>query len=134
RSDLELLISARGAEREGRPLGADETAARQAYAAAVQRHGRGAGVGLQGTSPSTLTIKQAIIRVLAEPLSADDLSLASKAYQAAEQGVELSADEGAALQTYTASLLRLCQQAGFASIAEFEQFDSSTEIAEGLVR
>jgi hypothetical protein len=134
RAQLEALISAGGAEREGRPLSVSEMAARQAYAETVQRHGRGLGLGLAAAPLGAPILRQAIIMVLVQQLSSEEFDLVRDAYQAAAQGGELSAAEYAALQAYTATLQRLCQQAGFASMAEMEPSGSGTEIAGGFRR
>jgi hypothetical protein len=128
---LESLISAGGAEREGRPLSASETAVWQAYTAAVQRHGRAPGLGLSDAPLAAPILRQAIIMVVFDHLSSEEFDLVSNAYHIAAEGGELSAAQSAAVQACTATLQRLCQQAGFASMAELEPSGSGTEMTAG---
>ncbi len=129
--DVELLISAYGADRVGRKLTERESAARRAYASALARECQGAGLAWSGgldCTPNIATIQHAILMVLAHRISREDLE---SARLAAQQGRPPTERELAAAHACGSLLQRLCRQAGFGSRAEFESFRTRPERRQG---
>ena len=129
--DLELLISAFGADREGRTLSESELAARQAYKEAVERECQWARVRPPHGYEHKIDINNAIIFALALRTSPQDLQLARTAVVGAQQGRAPNEHEEAAFREFMSEHDRLRQLARFDSVEEFERFCSQTEFSTG---
>ena len=110
--ELEGVIGAFGAEREGRDLSADESAAKQSYTEALTRECRLAGYASSGGFKDAFHIPGAIIMALAGQMSDSELSVAIRAKEALQEGRTPSPEESAALQTWDAQWARLTLLAG----------------------
>lgn len=109
--ELERLISAHGAEREGRELSGEESAAKQAYTQALTRECRWAGYPSIAGFEGALDIREAIGRVVR--VSDEELGLAIRAMEARQEGRTAAQDESVALQKWHAEWIRLLRLAGF---------------------
>lgn len=110
--EMELLILASVADREGRALTELEWAARQAYRLALLQEcvvaGRRPTEGLE--APSAL--HQILVSAHLGRLSREDLVLVSSGLQAQQEGRPVSTSEAAALQTFQCEWERLIEMAG----------------------
>jgi hypothetical protein len=118
--EVELLISAFGAERAGHELTECESAARHAYTQALRREYQSARLLPATRFEHCSYIPHAILITVARRCSLERLELARSAWCATEQGGQPSEQESAALQMYVSEMERLCHLAGFESTAEFE--------------
>lgn len=116
---VELLVAAFGADRVGRPLTELEVSARRAYAEALERECRWAGLPATAGSGLTFDLHHATIRLLAHRLLPEGLQLCLSGATAAQEGRAPSEREAAAIQAYHSEMERLSQLAGFDSLAEF---------------
>jgi len=124
RPELEQLISAHGAEREGRDLSEAESAAKQAYTQALTGECRRAGYPSIKGFEGALDIREAFPCVLR--VSDKELQLTKGALIAAQEGRTATQDESAALQKCNAEWIRLLRLAGFpASAGDDVQEDSA---------
>lgn len=129
--DSEVLISAYGAYRGGRPLTERESAVRQAYTKTLRREYQSARVHSTTSFERTLDIGKAIIQVMAFRMTSEQLQLVCDGILAAQEGGVLTDQERAAIEAYASERTRLCQLAGFASMAEFEAFYREAGFSEG---
>ena len=121
---LEQLISAHGAEREGRDLSEAESAAKLAYTQALTRECRWAGYPSIEGFEGALDICEAFPCVL--QVSDEEFELAIRASRAAQEGRTATQEESAALQKHNAEWIRLWRLAGFpAPAADDVQEDSA---------
>jgi len=118
-NQVELLVAAFGADRVGRPLTELEVSARRAYAEALERECRWAGLPATAGSGLTFDLHHATIRLLAHRLLPEGLQLCLSGSQAIREGREPNEREAVAIQTYQSEMGRLSQLAGFGSVAEF---------------
>jgi hypothetical protein len=128
--DLELLISAYGADRAGRRLTEREAVARRAFTRVLARECQSAGLQAIRGFERTAYIRQAIIMGLAKCFSTEELQLARRALTASAEGDAPTESELAALHACSAEQQRLRQLAGFCSIGEFNEFCSRVEYSE----
>ena len=120
---LESLISAYGADRQGRVLTEQEVAARAAYGAAFEReyqptHLRAA--RRFATIPDIHVVYNAMMIATSRRFSGEQLELVVAASQAQERGRQPTERESSTLQACNECLAHLFGLAGFASRAEFE--------------
>src|SRR5579863_4476028 len=123
-SDLESLISAFGAEREGRSLTESESASRQAYGSGFEREFRQTLLRLPTQlerAPDAHVIDYAIITALSRRFELEELQLASSGMLAEQQGRVPTEAELEAIQQVNSGT-PLYQLAGFRSRTEFEIF------------
>jgi len=114
--EREQLISAHGAEREGRELSEAESAAKMAYTEALIRECRFAGYPFsKGEFEGALDIREAIPGALR--VSDEELQSAIGALIAAQEGRTAAQEESAALQKCNAEWFRLGRLAGFPTSA-----------------
>jgi hypothetical protein len=115
--EREQLISAHGAEREGRELSEAESAAKLAYTQALIRECRSAGYpfSIEGCE-GALDILEAIVGAFR--VSDEELRFAINAWIAAQEGRTATQEESAALQKCNAEWFRLGRLAGFPTPAE----------------
>jgi hypothetical protein len=118
-SKFELLISALGAERTGRPLTEPEAAAKQEYWSYVKSEWLWPEVPMPATYPTEILLATAPTVVFAARWN---LQRACSGYQAVEQGREPSEDELEAMQELHALNARVAELGGFDSVQEFNQF------------
>ena len=119
--DVECLISAYGASRVGRPITECELAATRAYAEALERQCRWAGL------PSTLESSGLPLDlyhafVSAFRLCKEETELCLSGLSAAQQGGVPNESESAAIQALNSEMERVSRLAGFGSLAECEAF------------
>jgi hypothetical protein len=126
---VEMLISALGAERAGHPLTERESAARQVYTHALRREYQWARLVPATNIEHSRYLYYAILVTLAQRCSPDDLDLLQGASCATQQGGQPTEQESAAVQVYVSELKRLCDLAGFESTEEFRSL--GTEAARG---
>jgi hypothetical protein len=114
--EVELLISALGAERAGRELDEPHSEARQRLRRNCER------AHLPPASPfeQSRYLHYAIIITLSRRCSCEELELAKSAVCRTQRGVEPTAQESAAFEVYDSERERLGHLAGFASPEEFE--------------
>lgn len=120
---LESVISAYGADRQGRALTEQEAAARAAYGAAFERESQRTqlrAVQRSATIPDIHVVHQAMLIATARRFSGEQLNLIVAACQAQEQGRQLNERESSTLQACNEYWKRLFGLAGFASGAQFE--------------
>ena len=110
---MEGLIGAFGAQREGRELSADESAAKQAYAEALTRECRLAGYASSEGFEDALDIREAMNRVVALRMSRSGVELALRALEAQEEGLVATQEESDALQRCNGERFQLGRLAGF---------------------
>ena|SRR5579863_3896730 len=121
RHDVECLISAYAASRVGRPLTECEVAATRAYAEALERQCRGAGLpSTTGSSGLPLDLYHAFVRAFR--LCKEETQLCLSGLLAAEQGRAPNERESAAIQALNSEMQRVSRLAGFGSAAECEVF------------
>jgi hypothetical protein len=122
--DMELLISAFGADREGRMLTEFEAAARQAYVSALEEECWQARLrrptGLERI-PDTDVIYHAIIILTGRPLPSEGVQLVRAGWLAREQGRVPTEPQLAAMQIVESEWKRLYQLASGPSQAEPER-------------
>jgi phage terminase large subunit-like protein len=111
-AELQQLISAFGAERAGRALSGNESAAKQAYTKALSRECHWAGYPSTAGFESAPNIIDALKTASLRALSDSEVELAQRGLEAAEEGRTVTPDESAALQKCTAEYARLERLAG----------------------
>jgi hypothetical protein len=105
----EQLLSTFGAASEGRPLNAEEAAAKRAYQEALLSKCRWAGYGSTVGFEDSLRIHDLIIRALAQTLTPGELELAREALI---KGQDATAEQSGALQKWNDEWTRLSRLAG----------------------
>jgi hypothetical protein len=118
-NQVELLVAAFGADRVGRPLTEPEVSARRAYAEALERECRWAGLPATTGPGLTFDLHHALILVLAHRSSPEELQLCRSGLNAAQEGREPNERESAAIQAGNSELKRFRLLAGFDSLVEF---------------
>jgi len=111
--EVDLLLSASGADRQGRPLSEPETAARQAYRAVFEREWRRAGYSSTKGFDGKPDIGRAVLLAAARRIGREDLDLAAHGHRAEQQGRTASERESAAMAVCNLEWARLWQRAGF---------------------
>ncbi len=104
----ERLLSTFGAASEGRPLNAEEAAAKRAYQEALLSECRWAGYGSTVGFEDALRIDRLIIQALAQTLTPEELELTREALI---KGQDATAEQSAALQKCNDELTRLSRLA-----------------------
>jgi hypothetical protein len=122
--EVELLISAWGAERAGRELTERESAARQAYTQALRREDQWTRLVPATRSEHCSYIRHAILITVARRCSLEKLELVRSAWCATQQGDQPTEQESAAVQMYVSEMERLCHLAGFESTEAFQALGS----------
>jgi len=120
---VEQLLSALGAEREGRDLSESESAAKQAYKQAVIRECTWAGYPYIEGSEGALDIGTAIWKGL--KVSDEELKLAISAGEAFHENRAASQEECAAVLALDAELDRCARLAGFREFSEVDAQEDS---------
>jgi len=109
--DLESFFSAIGAEREGRDLSEEESAARRAYEEALTRKCRTAGYPSSKGFKGALSIGDALSDAMAMSFFREELELAMRAGEAEAEGRSATQEESAALQAINVQRSRLIRLA-----------------------
>jgi hypothetical protein len=110
--ELELLISAIGAEKQGRPFNAAESAARQAYTRAVEAECRWSPLSSNGLFKATFDLRKGIPMMLAQTFSEEENDLAVCCERAQEEGRTPTEAELASFERSESLVQRLLQLAG----------------------
>ncbi|PWU05967.1 MAG: hypothetical protein C5B51_13290 [Terriglobia bacterium] len=110
--EMEALLGAIGAEREGRVPSALELAAKQAYEESLARECRHAGYASTKGLEQALDIQQAVTCVFAWRSPRGDLELTRRALEAQKSGRSPSHQEVEALQRAKAEWSRLARLTG----------------------
>jgi hypothetical protein len=105
----EQLLSTFGAASEGRPLNADEAAAKRAYQEALLSECRWAGYSSTMGFEDALRIDDLVIRALARTLTREELELTREALI---KGQDATAEQSGALQKWNDEWTRLSRLAG----------------------
>jgi hypothetical protein len=116
--DLEFLIDASLAPRQGRALTEREAMAQQAYTAALEAECRCCRLTVTRIPEAPQLIFWAAMRRISEK----ELGLVASGVNTSIRGFEPSAEEVAARQLYDSTLQAQYQRAGFGSRAEFENW------------
>ena len=116
--EVELLISACGAERGGRPLTDEELAARDVYVATARRETFSEAGPSADHWLAALDLEQVIRIALAKSMDLEDLELARSGLLSSAQGRTPSEQEASALRACTLERARLWVLAGFSASAE----------------
>jgi hypothetical protein len=128
--DVELLLTAYGAEWAGRPLTEHEEAAWRTYTEALERGCRSAGLRPIAGADLVGAITQGVAQVLASHMSLEELQLCRSGTLAIQHGRQASAPESAAIETCRSEMERISLLAGFSSVAEFSAFRRRHEFGE----
>ncbi len=128
----EPFVSAFGADREGRALTGDESAARQAYRELLTQECRSNGyssvAGFEDALPIRLAVIRALIRTeFVRSLSYSEWDLVDSAAKALEEGRDATPEEAALLQKWMAEDRRLSRLAGLDVPAEPDVEGSMTK-------
>jgi len=123
--ELESLIDATSALRQGRELTEREAAANQAYASALESQWRYRGLTVTRTPETPELIDCAATR----QLSVEDLGVLSRAISTRIRGLELTAEQLRIWQHYDSIREAQYVRAGFSSEAEFESWYASGNTA-----
>ena len=114
-TEMELLLLAFAADREGRKLTESQMAAKQAYHLALRTECLAAGRRSTVGFSDTLVLHRIIMTASLEQLSIKDMVFLGKGLLAQEEGRPLNADEAAGLQIWENGRERLCEMAGVSS-------------------
>jgi hypothetical protein len=112
--EMELLLLASAADREGRGLTEPERAAKQAYQLALRTECLAAGRRSTGGFSDTLVLDRIIREANLLQLSCEEMSLLYNG-QAQQEGRPLNADEAAGFQIWENGWDRLSEMAGLSS-------------------
>jgi len=123
--ELDLLIDAMLALRQGRELTEREAAAKQAYTSALETRCVCRGLTVRGILDVSKLIAEAVIRKVSD----QDLDLLISGGNAVRQGPEPTAAELAAFARWRATKEAQYRRAGFGSLAEFESWYASDKPA-----
>jgi hypothetical protein len=111
RPEAEQLLSAFGAEREGRSLNIEEAAAKQAYEEGLLRECRSAGYhSTEGFENEV--IREVLVIALAQSMCGEELQLTRCALEAHAKGLGATPEQAVALQKCNAEWIRLSRLAG----------------------
>ncbi len=126
---MEPLVIAVRAEREGRALSADESAAKQAYREVLTQECRSNGyssvAGFEDALDLKLVVMYAMADRIASSMSLQELDLVESAAKAPNKGRAVTPEEAAALQKWMAESNRLDRLAGFDVPADEEAGDQT---------
>ena len=111
--EMELLLLAFVADREGRGLSEPQATAMQAYRSALRRECLGAGRRSTAGFEDRPARRQIMATANFRRLSFEELQFLRSGLQAQQEGRAVSTCEAAALQSYQCGWERLCAMAGY---------------------
>lgn len=128
---LGLLITAHGADRQGRPLTQHEATARHGYGAALEAEYRSAGLRAPSEFEPMREIRWLIMLLVISKMPWNKRNLLVRASEATQQGRPFAEQESAAIELCDSLAEPLCLEAGFASVeeADFERYALQQEFS-----